>query len=170
MCEARLCPHKAEELCACKSLRERDQDIIGLLAHIHENMTDVEWDLDYTDLSRPEKRRLCLVGRCRICGGRLCHELDASDELAGNDFLAAIYRSLYQVHNPGGRYMPSWEFRVRFIQMFHEPDQGFVREWLDRPENQHISQMYHRSVKSDIQEEEAGVTAYTIIRTGVEDE
>ena len=83
MCETRSCPHEADALCTCRALLERDNDIIGLLTHIHENMTDVEWELDYTDLSRPEKRRLCLVGKCRICGGRLCQELDASDELAG---------------------------------------------------------------------------------------
>ena len=153
MCETRSCPHEADALCTCRALLERDNDIIGLLTHIHENMTDVEWELDYTDLSRPEKRRLCLVGKCRICGGRLCQELDASDELAGDDFLAAIYRHLYQVHNAGGRYMPSWEFRARFIHMFLAPDQSFIRGWLDRPENQHIFRMYRRSVKPAAQEE-----------------
>ena len=65
MCETRSCPHEADALCTCRALLERDNDIIGLLTHIHENMTDVEWELDYTDLSRPEKRRLCLVGKCR---------------------------------------------------------------------------------------------------------
>lgn len=168
MCETRSCPHKAETLCTCKAIKERDRDIIGLFIHIHENMKDVEWELDYTDLSRPEKRRLCLVGTCRVCGGRLCQELDASDELAGDDFLAAIYRHLYQVRKAGGRHMPSWEFRERFIRMFLEPDQRFIRGWLDRPENQHISQFYRRSVKSAAQKEEARVTVYTIIRTGVD--
>lgn len=168
MCETRSCPHEADALCTCRALKERDKDIIGLLTHIHENMKDVEWELDYTDLSRPEKRRLCLVGKCRVCGGRLCQELDASGELAGDDFLAAIYRHLYQVHNAGGRYMPSREFRARFIRMFLEPDQLFIREWFDRPENQQIFQMYRRSVNPAPQEEEAGVTVYTIVRTGVD--
>ncbi len=153
MCETRLCPHEAETLCTCKAIKERDKDIIGLFIHIHENMKDVEWELDYTDLSRPEKRRLCLVGKCRVCGGRLCQELDASDELAGDDLLAAIYRHLYQVHNAGGRYMPRQEFRDRFIRMFHEADRAFLCEWLDRPENQHVSRMYRRSVKPAAQEE-----------------
>lgn len=168
MCETRLCPHEAETLCTCKAIKERDKDIIGLFIHIHENMKDVEWELDYTDLSRPEKRRLCLVGKCRVCGGRLCQELDASDELAGDDLLAAIYRHLYQIHNAGGRYMPRQEFRDRFIRMFHEADRAFICEWLDRPENQHVSRMYRRIVKPAAQEEKAGVTVYTIIRTGVD--
>lgn len=154
MCETRSCPHEADALCTCRALLERDNDIIGLLTHIHENMTDVEWELDYTDLSRPEKRRLCPGGQVPAsAAGRLCQELDASDELAGDDFLAAIYRHLYQVHNAGGRYMPSWEFRARFIHMFLEPDQSFIRGWLDRPENQHIFRMYRRSVKPAAQEE-----------------
>lgn len=63
MCETRSCPHEADALCTCRALLERDNDIIGLLTHIHENMTDVEWELDYTDLSRPEKRRLCPGGQ-----------------------------------------------------------------------------------------------------------
>ena len=49
--------------------------------------------------------------------------------------------------------MPSWEFRARFIHMFLEPDQSFIRGWLDRPENQHIFRMYRRSVKPAAQEE-----------------
>lgn len=168
MCEKRSCPHEADALCTCRALKERGKDIIGLLTHIRENMKDVEWELDYTDLSRPEKRRLCLVGKCRICGGRLCQELDASDKLAGDDFLAAIYRHLYQVHNARGRYMSRQEFRDRFIRMFHEADRAFICEWLDRPENQHVSRMYRRSVKPPAQEENAGVTVYTIVRTGVD--
>lgn len=87
MCETRSCPHEADALCTCRALLERDNDIIGLLTHIHENMTDVEWELDYTDLSRPEKRRLCPGGQVPAsAAGRLCQELDASDELAGDDF------------------------------------------------------------------------------------
>ena len=43
MCETRSCPHEADALCTCRALLERDNDIIGLLTHIHENMTDVEW-------------------------------------------------------------------------------------------------------------------------------
>lgn len=168
MCETRSCPHEADALCTCRALKERDKDIIGLLTHIHENMTDVEWELDYTDLSRPEKRRLCLVGTCRICGGRLCHELDASDELAGDDFLAAISRDLHQFYFAADRWITQYEFCERFARMFHPQDQVLVRAWMDRPENREIFLVSSRIEPPATQEEEAGVMVYTIVRTGVD--
>ena len=76
--------------------------------------------------------------------------------MAGDDFLAAVYRHLYQFHNASGcRFIDSIEFRERFVQMFHGQDQPLVRQWLERPENQSIQAMYHRSRRS----------AYTIIHT-----
>lgn len=51
--------------------------------------------------------------------------------------------------------MSRQEFRDRFIRMFHEANRTFICEWLDRRENQHISRMYRRSVKSAAQEEKA---------------
>lgn len=162
MSEKQRCKHDSADLCVCKPIEERDHDPIALLLHVSTNMEKAEWELDYTDINRPEKRRLCLVGVCRVCGGRLCHELDASDDLAGDDFLAAIYRHLYQFHNANGRYMSSREFREKFTLMFHEQDRTFIREWLARPENRNIHSMYRRSAKPET------ITIYTIIRTGAD--
>lgn len=134
MCEKRTCSHHGEELCTCRPVKERDADIISLISHVFTNMTDVMWELDYTDINRPEKRRLCLVGVCRVCGGRLCHEVDASDNLTGDDFLAAVYRHLCQVHNAGGRHMARQEFRERFARMFREQERPMIYEWLERLE------------------------------------
>ncbi len=161
MCDKSVCPHKAEELCLCRPVKERDQDVLALVEHVAANMADIRWELDYTDIDRPEKRRLCRVGVCRICGGVLCHEMDASDDLAGDDFLAAVYRHLYQLHNAGGNHMTNSEFRRRYVEMFHEQDRPFIREWLERPENGHVSRMYRRSVKTapanELKEESEGV-------------
>lgn len=141
MCERRNCRHNAADLCTCTPVKERAENIFLLIQHVAANMENVEWELDYTDLNRPERRRLCQVGVCRVCGGRLCHEMDASDALAGDDFLAALYRHLYQVHNANGQYM----FRERFIRLFHAQDQPFVQSWLERPENKSVHTMYRRS-------------------------
>lgn len=168
MCEKRSCPHEADALCTCRALKERDKDIIGLLTHIHENMKDVEWDLDYTDLSRPEKRRLCLVGTCRLCGGRLCQELDASDDLAGDDFLSAISHRLHRYYFSGNRRITQYEFCERFARMFHPQDRELVREWMGRPENRSVFVIRRKIETPTAQEEEAGVTVYTIVRTGVD--
>lgn len=165
MCEIRSCGHDKEALCICKPLKERERDIVGLLTHVYTNMEDVRWELDYTDLSQPEMRRLCLVGTCRLCGGRLCQELSASDELVGDDFLKDIYRCLDQVSNTGDCHIPRQAFQERFIRMFHERDRDMVRAWLVRLEDQ----MYPQSVKDGVpQKEGTELTVYTIIRTGAD--
>lgn len=169
MCDKSVCPHKAEELCSCRPLREKSEDILALVEHVAVNMTDIHWELEYTDINKAEERRLCRVGSCSVCGGRLCHEMDASDQLAGDDFLAAIYRHLYQLHNAGGNHMANAEFRRRFVELFHEQDRPFIHEWLKRPENSHVSRMYRRSVKpAPVEEPVKEVKVYTIIRTGVD--
>ena len=169
MCDKNVCPHKAEEMCACRPVREKNEDVLALVEHVAVNMTDIRWELEYTDIDQPEKRRLCRVGTCRVCGGRLCHDMDASDQLAGDDFLAAIYRHLYQLHNAGGNHMANAEFRRRFVEMFHEQDRPFIREWLERPENGHVCRMYRRSVKTaPVEEPKKEVKIYTIVRTGID--
>lgn len=135
MREKQTCPHGPESLCSCKPLKEREKDIAGFLRHISENMTNEVWELDYTDINRPEKRRLCVVGTCRLCGGRLCYEMDAAEALAGNDFLAAVYHRLYELHRSGGCFMGDSAFRVRFVELFHTQDQPLIRKWLEQPEN-----------------------------------
>lgn len=170
MCEHRKCRHNAQQLCSCVALKKKD--FLALAIHVYENMTDVQWELDYTDLFQAEPRRLCRVGVCRDCGGRLCHEVDASNNMAGDDFLSAIYRHLYQLDTPDGTQMTNRDFREKFVQMFHEQDRPFLREWLARPENSHASGMYRRSVKASAPPEApAGeMLVYTIVRTSVDAE
>lgn len=168
MCGKRSCRHEADALCTCRALRERDNNIMGLLTHIHENMKAVEWELDYTDLSHPEKRRLCLVGTCRVCGGRLCQELHASDELAGDDFLAAVSRHLRQYYFEEDRRITQREFCERFARMFHPQDRELVREWMERAENRSTSAASRIIEAPAEQEPEAGVTVYTLVRSGVD--
>jgi len=169
MCDKSVCPHKAEKLCSCRPLSEKGEDILALVEHLAVNMTNIHWELEYTDINKVEKRRLCRVGTCRICGGRLCHDMDALDQLAGDDFLATVYRRLYQLHNTSRTRMANAEFRRRFAEMFHEQDRPFIQEWLMRPENSQVSRMYRRSVKpAPVEEPVKEVKVYTIIRTGID--
>lgn len=171
MREKTVCPHRAEELCSCAPVKNKGKDISALAVHIAVNMTDIRWELEYTDIDRPEKRRLCRVGSCRICGGRLCHDVDTFDHLAGDDFLAAVYRHLYEIHNAGDNHMDREEFCLRFVEMFHEQDRPRIRKWLDGPESRHESHACCQCVSA---EPMAGpgeeVKIYTIIRTGVDAE
>ena len=74
MCETSKCRNQAEGLCSCPPVKNRGENILALIEHVAANMTNIRWELDYTDINRSEKRRLCLVGVCRLCGGRLCYE------------------------------------------------------------------------------------------------
>ena len=169
MCETSKCQHRAEDLCTCPPVKNREDNLLALLEHMAVNMTDIRWELDYTDLNRPEKRRLCRVGTCRVCGGVLCHEMDASDHLAGDGFLAAAYRHLYQVHHARGRDMTDAEFRRRFVEMFHDQDRPVVRAWLERPENRDVRYMCRRgSGAAGAGKPILEVPIYTIVRTGTD--
>ena len=109
------------------------------------------------------------MGTCRVCGGVLCHEMDASDHLAGDGFLAAVYRHLYQVHHARGRDMTDAEFRRRFVELFHVQDRPAVRAWLERPENSDVRYMYRRgSGAADAGEPILEIPVYTIVRTGTD--
>ncbi len=171
MREKTACPHRAEKLCSCAPVKNRGKDISALAVHVADNMADIRWELEYTDINRPEKRRLCRVGSCRICGGRLCHDVDAFDHLAGDDFLAAVYRHLYEIHNAGDNHMECSEFRLRFVEMFHEQDRPLIRKWLDGAGNRRVShvccQYGSAGAMADPGKE---VKVYTIIRTGVDAE
>ena len=78
-----------------------------------------------------KNRRLCLVGVCAKCGGRLCINIGCSNELVGNDFLVETYRQLRQLYHLDWRRMPNQEFWERFEQLFHEQDRPALSEWRE---------------------------------------
>ena len=153
MCEEKNCHKKLGELCSCGPVQSGEPVRIAL--HLTENITDVDWHLSYGSLKKIEPYQLCLVGRCRICGGRLCMEQKPFGVNTTDDFLAAVYRHLYQFHRHMGQRLSEKEFRSKFVEMFREEDKSFVTEWLARPENSHVARMYCRSVKG----------AYTIVHS-----
>ena len=167
MCETGVCHHGPEDLCTCRPVINRGKDILGLLFHVYANIKDVRWELDYTDIGRPESRRLCMVGTCRVCGGRLCQESNISDELAGDDLLTAVYRCLYQYYFSQERRTSRYEFHERFVQMFHPQDRAAVREWLEHSEESRtLSSAPLKEAEPVLKD--AGVTIYTIVRTGTD--
>lgn len=156
MCEEKNCHKKLGELCSCGPVQSGEPVRIAL--HLTENITDVDWHLSYGSLKKIEPYQLCLVGRCRICGGRLCMEQKPFGVNTTDDFLAAVYRHLYQFHRHMGQRLSEKEFRSKFVEMFREEDKSFVTEWLARPENSHVARMYCRSVRK----------TYTIVHTSVD--
>lgn len=169
MCEVRACPYKTERMCSCAPVRGRENNALRLIRHVASNMTDIHGKLTYTDINRPEKWRLCFVGTCRICGGILCYEVDASNQMVGDDFLAAIYRRMHQLHSTRAELFPQTEFQRKFTALFHEQDRPAVYEWLNRTENSHVSWMYRQSGhKTGTEQVYRRIRLYTIVRTGAD--
>lgn len=154
MCEKKKCLEGKKELCSCEVFKS--DDWLAFLSHVIENMQDMEWEFDYTTLSRPEPRRLCAAGTCRRCGGRLCSSIVLEDNASGEELLAMAFHQLYLYE----RYMSCknlLSFRGRFVNMFHEQDRDFVQDWLKRSVNQRT-----------ISDTEQPVELYTIIRSGAD--
>ena len=156
MCEEKDCRQKFGSLCSCNPVQAGDT--FQMAIHLAENITDVDWHLSYQSMECVTPYQLCLVGRCRICGGRLCMEQEPFGVNTTDDFRAALYRHLYQFHRNMGQRLSEKEFRSKFVEMFREEDKSFVTEWLARPENSHVARMYRRSVRK----------IYTIVHTSVD--
>lgn len=88
MCERTYCRHEHEKLCSCPPVTCRDA--LGMAAHLAENMEKVRWSLNYNSLKDIKPYQLCLVGKCRICGGRLCMEQRRVEADSTDGFLAAV--------------------------------------------------------------------------------
>ena len=129
MCGEKKCGHDPADLCSCGPVQEGEP--VKMLQHLIANMINETWELDYKALNCSENRRLCLVGVCAKCGGRLCINIGCANELIGNDFLVETYRQLRQLYHLGWRCMPNQEFWERFEQLFHEQDRPALSEWRE---------------------------------------
>lgn len=140
----RECKHKSS-LCDC--IDWKNDDLALRLNHFSQNFEFAGFELEYTSLEAAEERRLCKVGRCRTCGKRLCFDKELPTQDTVDGLLAKIYRWMYQLWKGPGEKLPEGlaNFREMFLNLFHEDDQELVREWLSRPENQNVHQMYRNS-------------------------
>ena len=134
MCGEKKCGHDAAGLCSCGPVQEGEP--VKMLQHLIANMTDETWELDYKDLNCPEDRRLCLVGVCAKCGGRLCVNIVWSNKLTGDDFVVDIYWRLRRLYHSDWQRVSDQEFWDRFIRLFHEQDHPFVSNLRTRLEEQ----------------------------------
>lgn len=134
-----------EDCCDCPDLL--DADFGRRICHWAHNFELLGWALKYVTLDAPgADSRLCRYGRCRACGKRLCADLCIPVEKSGDSFLAAAYRWMNQLWHGMGSPLPNHyqTFREMFLALFHEGDKPFISEWLARPENQNVMQMYRK--------------------------
>lgn len=132
-----------EDFCDCPE--HHAEDFIVSVLHLAHNIVLQGWALKYDTLDAPGADScLCRYGRCRICGKRLCACTDIPGDKTGDSFLAAVYRWMYQIWYGHPLPEPFKTFREMFSALFHEADKPFVDEWLKRPENASVSQMYRK--------------------------
>ena len=49
MCEKNHCSRTPEDICTCMDWQ--NDDLIRTVTHLAENITDIDWELDYKDLA-----------------------------------------------------------------------------------------------------------------------
>lgn len=128
MCEKHYCTHSPETLCSCAPVQSGD--VAQIIFHMAENMEDIRWELDYKSLADLSDYRLCVVGRCRQCGRRLCASQKIDGALTTEEFLDVVYQGLERFHEHIGEPLSHAAFRERFAAMFHAENRPFVEDWL----------------------------------------
>ena len=61
---------KKDQLCRCIDWPDEDFDVE--IDHFIRNFEFLHVELEYASLDAREPVRVCRIGRCRVCGGRMC--------------------------------------------------------------------------------------------------
>lgn len=122
---------REEPLCTCV-----DWETGALDKRIHHLVCNFEltgFDLEYTTLEPEEGRLLCKIGRCRVCGKRLCYGNELPAQSTPDDLLAEIFRRTFQMWMDSNERLPGGMdcFTSLFLSLFHESDREFVCEWME---------------------------------------
>ena len=99
-----------ELLCTCVDWGK--DDLAARIHHIICNFEFTGFGLEYTTLERPEGRRLCRIGRCRVCGKRLCYGDDLPAQGTSDELLSEVFRRAFQMWNARCGAMPPSIFRL----------------------------------------------------------
>lgn len=116
----------------CRCIRWGDEDFDVEVDHLIHNFEFLRLELEYDTLAPGAVWRLCQIGRCRRCGGRLCigTHMTARDTL--EDTLASIHLLVGQrwQRRTGTCSGRNKDFQELFIRLFHEDDRQIVQDWL----------------------------------------
>lgn len=126
-------PECDQKMPLCQCIDWKTEDIVIGVKHLMNNFEFQRFELEYNTLEPEEHRRLCKVGRCLICGKRLCYGTELSAQDYGDRLLTKIYHWVFHLWNGGKDRLPDGVncFRDMFLSLFHESDQDFVCEWLN---------------------------------------
>lgn len=141
------CSHH-EQLCTCEA--NTPENIVKVVTNLLAMIMAPQWELSYTSLDQPGPHRLCVVGKCRRCGGRLCYGIKVEDSLTGDRLLDAMYQGLKVFHSSNDRLSLGRDlFDARFLAMFHVQDMMTVRNWLKARQTPTLYTILKTSVDAD---------------------
>ena len=126
--EIRNCGHEQDEMCTCI----RNTNVARQLVFIAANIRDVSWELDYGTLEKPGNVRLCIVGSCEKCGGRLCYGLRVGGKSCGEALIESVYDYLDLFHKLDGLSLDRQTFDAGFLRLFHDADRAAAQIWLNK--------------------------------------
>lgn len=149
MCQKPECPHKGDKMCSCAGLNFSNSN--ELRTHFLKNLTGMKLELFYNTLAAPAPYRLCMVGSCTSCGGRLCMSDGIPSHLRGEGFLAVILDHALKLE---------LKCADQFVELFHEEDRPIVRHWLKSLEDSDGSPALPGHEVPDV--------IYTIVQTAVD--
>lgn len=122
----------------CKCINWKDEDFDVEVDHLIHNFEFLRLEMTYSVLDETSPIRMCEIGRCLKCGGRICigatesHAEPVSKRLEWLYFIAFERLRQHRLSEP----VTPEVFQALFPALFHENDQPFVRDWLACPETQ----------------------------------
>lgn len=125
----KLCNHP-EPLCRCIDWKNEDFDVE--IDHLVYNFEFLRFTLEYEALGPDKEVQFCELGRCRICGGRICYGISLTAVASTQNLIAGLYRRTLQRWCLKKRPLPDGvsSFEELFVSMFHEEDRETVRNWF----------------------------------------
>lgn len=129
-----------EPLCRCIDWKDEDFDVE--IDHLIRNFEFLRFDLEYVALEPGKTVWFCEIGRCRVCGGRMCVGSTWPAAESTDELMAMIYRRTNWHLQNSNRPLPAGvnSYQEMFPLLFHEADREFARAWLSRLEKQDIPQ------------------------------
>ena len=129
---------KKDQLCRCIDWPDEDFDVE--IDHFIRNFEFLHVELEYASLDAREPVRVCRIGRCRVCGGRMCDGTTLPPEKTVRELMPTICLLAGLAFQQFGYPLPAGtsSFREVFPTLFHEEDQAFAKQWLSEPEGWHL--------------------------------
>lgn len=117
---------KKDQLCRCIDWPDEDFDVE--IDHFIRNFEFLHVELEYASLDAREPVRVCRIGRCRVCGGRMCDGTTLPPEKTVRELMPTICLLAGLAFQQFGYPLPAGtsSFREVFPTLFHEEDQAFA--------------------------------------------